>query len=103
MATISTHNGSQISRKHNIRDKSVVSKEKHIDPNGWHEIWLDIPPKKAYKEVFEKDAVRVEHSEMLERYGYQGTEPAYLIVFQYSGHQEVAADFIRFLLSDVDG
>lgn len=27
MATISTHNGSQISRKHNIRDKSVVSKE----------------------------------------------------------------------------
>jgi len=54
MATISTHNGSQISRKHNIRDKSVVSKEKHIDPNGWHETWLDISPKKAYKEVFEK-------------------------------------------------
>ncbi len=57
----------------------------------------------SHKEVFEKDAVRVEHSEMLEQYGYQGTEPAYLIVFQYSGHQEVAADFIRFLLSDVDG
>lgn len=57
MATISTHNGSQISRKHNIRDKSVVSKEKHIDPNGWHEIWLDIPPKKAYKEVFEKAVI----------------------------------------------
>ena len=57
MATISTHNGSQISRKHNIRDQSVVSKEKHIDPNGWHEIWLDIPPKKAYKEVFEKAVI----------------------------------------------
>lgn len=57
MATISTHNGSQISRKHNIRDKSVVSKEKHIDPNGWHETWLDIPPKKAYKEVFEKAVI----------------------------------------------
>lgn len=57
MATISTHNGSQISRKHNIRDKSVVSKENHIDPNGWHETWLDIPPKKAYKEVFEKSVI----------------------------------------------
>lgn len=57
MATISTHNGSQISRKHNIRDKSVVSKEKHIDPNGWHETWLDISPKKAYKEVFEKAVI----------------------------------------------
>lgn len=57
MATISTHNGSRISRKHNIRDKNVVSKEKHIDPNGWHEIWLDIPPKKTYKEVFEKAVI----------------------------------------------
>ncbi|MCM1223346.1 MAG: plasmid recombination protein [Lachnospiraceae bacterium] len=57
MATISTHNGSQISRKHNMRDKSVVSKEKHIDPNGWHEIWLDKSPKKAYKEVFEKAVI----------------------------------------------
>lgn len=57
MATISTHNGSKMSRKHNIRDKSIVSKEKHIDPNGWYEIWLDIPPKKAYKEVFEKAVI----------------------------------------------
>lgn len=56
MATISTHNGSDVSRQHNIRDERVVSKEKHIDPNGWHEVWLDIPPKDAYKEVF-NDAV----------------------------------------------
>lgn len=52
----------------------------------------------SHKEDFEKDAVRVENSEKLKQYGYQGTEPAYLIVFQYSGHQEVAADFIKFLL-----
>lgn len=52
----------------------------------------------AHKEAFETDAVRVENSQMLKKYGYQGTEPAYLIVFQYSGHQGVAADFIKFLL-----
>ncbi|MCH5321100.1 MAG: plasmid recombination protein [Eubacterium sp.] len=57
MATISTHNGSQVCRNHNIREVSIVSKEKHIDPNGWHETWLDIPPKKAYKEVFEKAVI----------------------------------------------
>lgn len=57
MATISTHNGSTICRNHNIREKSLVSKEKHIDPNGWHETWLDTPPKEAYKEVFEKTVI----------------------------------------------
>ena len=52
----------------------------------------------AHKEIFEKDAVRVEGSEVLEKYGYQNSGPAYLIVFGYSGRQEVAADFIRFLV-----
>ena len=52
----------------------------------------------AHKEICEKDAVRVEGSEVLEKYGYQNSEPAYLIVFGYSGRQEVAADFIRFLV-----
>ena len=40
MTTISTHNGTQVVRGHNIRDKKIVEKEKHIDPNGWNEIWL---------------------------------------------------------------
>ena len=57
MATISTHNGSTICRNHNIREKSLVLKEKHIDPNGWHETWLDMPPKEAYNEVFEKAVI----------------------------------------------
>lgn len=57
MATISTHNGTEIARGHNIRDKKIVEKENHIDPNGWHEIWLDIKPEDAYKEVFEEYVV----------------------------------------------
>lgn len=52
----------------------------------------------AHPEICEKDAVRVEGSEVLERYGYQGSGPAYLIVFQYSKHQDVAAHFIKFLM-----
>lgn len=52
MATISTHNGSDVKRKHNIRDKRVVSKEKHIDPDGWYEIWQDVLPRKAYQDAF---------------------------------------------------
>lgn len=56
----------------------------------------------SHKKIFETDALRVENSEVMEKYGYQGTEPAYLIVFQYSAHPEVAADFIKFLLSYTD-
>ena len=52
----------------------------------------------AHKEICEKDAVRVEGSEVLEKYGYQNSGPAYLIVFGYSRRQEVAAHFIRFLV-----
>lgn len=54
----------------------------------------------AHADICEKDAVRVENSEMLERYGYQNSGPAYLIVFQYSGQQEAAADFIKFLVEE---
>lgn len=50
--TISTHNGTSVAREHNIRNEKVVSKEKHIDPNGIYEIWLDEPIRQAYERLF---------------------------------------------------
>lgn len=50
--TISTHNGSSVSREHNKRNEKVVSKESHIDPNGEHEVWIDEKPQDAYKRLF---------------------------------------------------
>ncbi len=50
--TISTHNGSSMAYDHNIRNKKVVSKESHIDPNGVYEIWIDEPIRKAYDRLF---------------------------------------------------
>lgn len=52
MATISTHNGSAAHREHNLRNEKVVSKEKHIDPNGHYEIWKDERPREAYQHLF---------------------------------------------------
>ena len=52
--TISTHNRSSVARGHNIRKESIVSKEKHIDPNGVYEIWHDEHPRDAYKRIFGK-------------------------------------------------
>ena len=46
--TISTHNGSQVSRQHNLRNPKVIVKEDHIDPNGHFEVWRDEDPKSAY-------------------------------------------------------
>lgn len=53
MATISTHNGSTAHRAHNIRDKRVVDKQTHIDPNGVHETWKDETLSKAYHRLFD--------------------------------------------------
>ncbi|MGM9929906.1 MAG: plasmid recombination protein [Bacillus sp. (in: firmicutes)] len=50
--TISTHNGTSVAREHNIRNEKVVSKEKHIDPNGIHETWIDEPIRQAYERLF---------------------------------------------------
>ena len=50
--TISTHNGSAVSREHNVRNPKVVSKEPHIDMNGSHETWIDEPVRKAYERLF---------------------------------------------------
>ena len=50
--TISTHNGTAVAREHNIRNEKVVSKEKHINPDGVHEIWIDEPIRQAYERLF---------------------------------------------------
>lgn len=59
MATIATHNGSTAHRDHNIRNEKVVSKEKHIDPNGRYEIWKDEKPREAYHKLFDKAEQRL--------------------------------------------
>ena len=56
--TISTHNGSNPARQHNLRNPKVVSKEEHIDTTRIHETWLDIDPKKAYGRLFDKARVK---------------------------------------------
>lgn len=50
--TISTHNGSAVSRQHNIRNPKVVAKQPHIRADGVHETWIDVDPRKAYREIF---------------------------------------------------
>lgn len=50
--TISTHCGKEYSQRHNRRDRSLTDREDHIDPNGTHENWLDIPIQEIYKGVF---------------------------------------------------
>ena len=52
--TISTHNGSQVARQHNLRNPKVIAKEDHIDPNGHFEVWLDEDPRNAYERLFGK-------------------------------------------------
>lgn len=52
MATISTHNGSSVSKRHNERDKAVCDKESHIDLSKPHENWINIDHKQAYDEIF---------------------------------------------------
>lgn len=42
----------QACREHNIRDEHYCDKQEHIIKNGHHEIWIDIPPKKAYEQIF---------------------------------------------------
>lgn len=50
--TISVHNGTAVSRAHNIRNRKVTDKEPHIDKNGWYAIWHDEPLRDAYKRLF---------------------------------------------------
>ena len=52
--TISVHNGTKVSRAHNLRNRKVTDKEPHIDKNGWYAIWHDEPLRDAYKRLFGK-------------------------------------------------
>lgn len=52
MATIATHNGTSVSRQHNIRNPKIIEKEDHIDPKGHYEVWVDETPQKAYQRLF---------------------------------------------------
>ena len=52
MYTIAVHNGTSVSREHNRRNPTVVTKEPHIRPDGNYEIWRDISPRDAYKQIF---------------------------------------------------
>ena len=50
--TISTHNGSKVSRQHNLRNPNITRKELHIDPFGESETWHDEKPEDAYRRIF---------------------------------------------------
>lgn len=50
--TVSVHNGTKVSRAHNMRNRKVTDKEPHIDKNGWYAIWHDEPLRDAYKRIF---------------------------------------------------
>ncbi|MDO5785000.1 MAG: plasmid recombination protein [Eubacteriales bacterium] len=50
--TIATHNGSSVSREHNIRNRRVTNPQEHIDPNGQYEIWRDEKARDAYRRIF---------------------------------------------------
>lgn len=52
--TISVHNGTKVSRAHNMRNRKVTDKEPHINKNGWYAIWHDEPLRDAYKRLFGK-------------------------------------------------
>lgn len=44
----------QACREHNIRDPVYCDKQDHIIKGGHYEIWFDIPPEKAYEQIFGK-------------------------------------------------
>jgi len=63
--TITTHNGHSIAYKHNIRDRSVTDKEKHINPNGWH-YSNAVTEREAYKKIFGKAQARYNEAQKRE-------------------------------------
>ena len=50
--TTAVHNGPKVAQLHNARDPRVVSKEDHIDPNGYFEIWCHEMVQDAYDRIF---------------------------------------------------
>lgn len=62
--TIATHNGSSVSREHNIRNRRVTNPQEHINPHGHYEIWRDEKARDAYRRIF---------GEALEKYNARQT------------------------------
>jgi len=52
LITISTHNGSQAHRGHNVRDERAIKNQTHIDREKGIEIWKDEKPRDAYRRLF---------------------------------------------------
>ena len=50
--TIATHNGSAVSREHNVRNRRVTNTQNHINPHGHYEVWHDEKPRQAYRRIF---------------------------------------------------
>lgn len=103
MATISTHNGSSLSREHNIRDPRYQAKDGHIHADRPHETWIDEPVRDAYERIF-GEAVR-EYNEHQKRADRQISDyyrqivddkqkhPAYeMIIGVYKGSDEHGCD-----------
>ena len=49
--TSSFHHGTDVVIGHNRRDEKH-QEEKHIDPDGLHETWIDEPIEEAYERLF---------------------------------------------------
>ena len=77
MTTISTHNGSKVAYDHNIRNRAVTDKEKHIDRDGYYAIWRDVQPETAYGILFDeaieayKNALRLNPKDDEARYNLE--------------------------------
>ena len=55
--TISTHNGTAVHQKHNMRDKEAIKNQDHIDVNGIHKNWINRDIREEYEKLF-GDAVK---------------------------------------------
>ena len=53
--TVSVHNGSVANREHNRRNPRTTGQMPHIQQDLVHhnEIWIDIPVREAYKQIFQ--------------------------------------------------
>ena len=50
--SISLPFGSMCSRQHIIRGAGLAEKEAHIDPNGYHKAFIDVPLRDSYYQTF---------------------------------------------------
>lgn len=100
--TTSFHNGKEVSRPHNKRDKSYVKAQKHIDENGRFEVWKDVPLGLAYQNIFgdalkEYNAKQSRTDRKIKSYlqhikNDKQKAPVYECIFQV-GNEKIKPDF----------